>query len=258
MVGSVVVNGVMGFVYCILLLFSASSLDLLLSTPTGFPFMQIYLDATQSRAGATVMSVMVILIATAATIAGTMSTSRTLWAFARDKATPFDEYLSHVSPTKQIPVRAIVVVTALQGLLGLIYLGNVTAFNAILSMAIIGLYLSYSLPIFYMLFYGRQSLREQDYGPFRLKPLIGIVLNVISLIWMVVVMVFSTFPTTIPVTAQNMNYSIVVMVGWVAFGAAYYVLVGRYKFVVPMTDVCVIRDIQVPSASFEKGDSMGT
>lgn len=62
MVGSVVANGLMGLVYVVVLLFSTGSLETLLATPTGFPFMQIYLDATKSRAGATVISLTLITV----------------------------------------------------------------------------------------------------------------------------------------------------------------------------------------------------
>ncbi|KAH8890093.1 amino acid transporter [Thozetella sp. PMI_491] len=248
MVGSVVVNGLMGFIYVIVLLYSAGSLDNLLATPTGFPFMQIYLDATQSRAGATVMSIMLILIAIAATVAGIASTSRTLWAFARDKATPFDTYFSGVNESLKIPVRAVVLVSVLQLILGFIYLGNTTAFNAILSMAIIGMYLSYTLPVVYMLLFGRRKDSKHQFGPFRLGKVLGITMNIIGLIWMVVVMIFSTFPTVMPVTAQNMNYSTVVMAGWLLFGLIYYILFGRFKFDVPLGEVSVISDTELPDA----------
>ncbi|KPM38496.1 hypothetical protein AK830_g8056 [Neonectria ditissima] len=242
MVGSVVVNGVIGFVYCIILLYCSSSLDSLLQSRTGFPFMQIFLDATQSRAAATIMSLMPVLIATAATVAGVASTSRTLWAFARDRATPFDRFFSAVNPKLQVPVNAVALVLVLQVLLGLIYLGNATAFNAILSMAIIGLYLSYFLPIFYMTFYGRSTLKKSEYGPFRLPGFVGVVANVVGMVWMIVVIVFSTFPISLPVTPQNMNYSVVVLAGWATFGAVYYYWMGKNKYEVPLTDLAVILD----------------
>lgn len=240
MVGSVIANGIMGFAYVIVLLYSASSLESLISTPTGFPFIQIFLDATQSHAAATVMSLMPVLIATAATVAGTASTSRTFWAFARDKATPFHEYFSHVNPKLQVPVRAVTFVLILQVLLGLIYLGNATAFNAILSMAIMGLYVSYFLPIFYMMFFGRRTLKRSDYGPFRLPRALGTVANVVAMIWMAVVIIFSTFPLTMPVTAQSMNYSSVVMAAWGVFGAVFYYTRGKNAYEVPLTDLAVI------------------
>ncbi|KAK1979901.1 amino acid permease-domain-containing protein [Colletotrichum cereale] len=224
MVGSVVVNGLMGLVYGTILV-----------------------DATRSRAGATVLSVMIILTAVAATVAGITSTSLTLWAFARDKATPYDGYLSKVNRRQRIPVHSVVLVTVLQMLLGFIYLGNATAFNAILSMAIIGMYASYIVPIVYMLACGRKNLSPSGYGPFTLGPVLGPVLNIISLTWMTVVIVFSTFPSVMPVTPQDMNYSVVVMAGWLFFGVAYYLSFGKKKFEVPAVAGNVVNGVSVPA-----------
>lgn len=235
MVGSVVVNGLMGLAYTMVLLYSSSTTDLL-GSPLNFPFIQIYLDATKSRAGTTAMAALVLYTAIAAATAGVMSTSRTLWAFARDRATPFDCQLSHVDAKLQVPVRAVVVAVVLQALLGFIYLGNTTAFSAILSMAIISMYLSYTLPIAYMLLYGRRRLARHEFGPFSLGPVVGVVFNLVSIAWMLVAIVFSTFPTTMPVTPTTMNYSSVVLAGWVLFGAVYYSLWGKHKFNMPMAD----------------------
>ncbi|KAH7396336.1 amino acid permease [Pyrenochaeta sp. MPI-SDFR-AT-0127] len=236
MVGSVTVNGVLGLAFAIMLLYSTGPLDSLLTTPTGLPFIQIFLDATKSNAGATIMSAILLIIAIAASIAAITSTSRTLWAFARDKATPFDAYFSYVNPKSQIPVRAVLVVTILQMLLGFIYLGSSTAFNAVLSMAVLGLYASYLIPIVYFMIYGRPNFTARDFGPFRLPKGMGLALNLLSCAWLVLAMVFSTFPIFMPVSAQNMNYSIVVMMGWVVIGGVYYFASGRRKFEVPVVD----------------------
>lgn len=249
MIGSVVANGFMGLVYGIMLLFSTSSLASLLETKTGFPFMQIYYDVTKSRAGASVMSLVISATATAATVAGVTSTSRTLWAFARDRATPYDRYLSKVNKSTQIPVRSVVLVTVLQMLLGFIYIGNTTAFNAILSMSIIGMYASYMIPIIYMLIFGRKTLSPSEYGPFKLGSALGPVLNVISLVWIVVVIIFSTFPSAMPVTPQNMNYSVVVIAGWLFFGIIYYVGFAKKKFEVPVVGCNVVTGIPVAESS---------
>ncbi|KAI4594694.1 hypothetical protein KJ359_007497 [Pestalotiopsis sp. 9143b] len=246
MVGSVVVNGVIGVAYCVVLLFSISSLEDILATPTGFPFMQIYLDATKSRAGATVMSLLLIIIAATANVACVTSASRTAWAFARDKALPFDKIFCRVSRKHQVPSNAVILVTAIQALLGFIYLGNTAAFNAILSMAIIGLYLSYTLPIVYMLLYGRRRGSTHHSGPFRLAKPLGITLNVIGIMWMTLVVIFSTFPGTMPVTPENMNYSSVVMVGWLIGGFLYYVARGKKKYGVPHVSVAMVTSISIP------------
>ncbi|KAH7079521.1 amino acid permease [Paraphoma chrysanthemicola] len=236
MIGSVTVNGILGLGYCIMLLFCTGPLEALLATPTGLPFIQIFFDATKSRVGTTLLSLTITLIAVAATSAGITSTSRTFWAFSRDRATPFDRYFSHVNPKSQIPVRSIIVITILQMLLGFIYLGNSTAFNAILSMAVLGLYASYLMPIVYFMIFGRPNFAAHEFGVFRMPKGLGLALNILSCAWLILAMVFSTFPTFMPVTPQNMNYSTVVMVGWVVLGGIYYFTRGQKKFQVPVVD----------------------
>jgi choline transport protein len=129
----------------------------------------------------------------------------------------------------------VVCITILEGLLGFIYIGNTTAFNAILSMAILGMYESYLLPIVYMLLYGRKQGRV--FGPFRLGRIGGFLTNIIAICWLVFAMIFSTFPNFEPVNAQNMNYSTVVLGGWLFFGALYYFLSGRKQYSGPLSEV---------------------
>ncbi|CAD6442152.1 0253d708-9c43-4fb6-a098-87eff587cd46 [Sclerotinia trifoliorum] len=102
MVGSVAVNGILGLGYCILLLCSLGDLDELLASPTGFPFMQLYQNVTNNKAGATILILAVCSIAVAANAAGCTSTSRTYWTFARDSAIPYPKYFAHISPTTQV------------------------------------------------------------------------------------------------------------------------------------------------------------
>lgn len=236
MVGSVVVNGIMGFGYCLMLLFSLGDLDDLLASATGFPFMQLFLNVTNSAAASTIFTLIISLIAVAANSAGLTSTSRTAWAFARDSALPYSNYFSHIDTSKNVPTRMIVLITVLQMLLGFIYLGSSTAFNAVLSMAILGVYASYLLPIVYMVIYGRGH-GEHAQGYFKLSKAVGTAVNVIAIVWLIVAMIFSTFPNYEPVTPENMNYSIVVMGGWMVLGALYFVIWGRHSYSGPVIEV---------------------
>lgn len=233
--GSVIANGILGFIYCLVLLFGLGDLDSLLESTTGFPFMQLFLDTTNSKAGATVMSLVPTLIAVAANAAGLASTSRTFWAFARDDAVPASKFWAHVDTRLKIPVRMILLVSGLEMLLGFVYLGSTTAFNAVISMAIIGMYLSYALPIAYMLFCGRGRNAPQP-GPFKMGRTVGAVTNMVALLWLVLAMFFSVWPNFYPVTAENMNYSIVVLTGWVVIGAVYFLVWGRRVYEGPVVE----------------------
>lgn len=233
MIGSVMINGVIGLVYAIVLLFSLGDLESLLQSKTGFPFIQLFLNITGSPAGATVLALCITLTAMAANAACVTSTSRTAWAFARDSGLPASEFFAEVSPTLKVPVHMVLVVGLLQMLLGFIYLGSSTAFNAVLSMAILGMYASYISPIVFMFIYGRRKsasiFRGLGSGSFNLGPRWGPVVNIAAILWLLIGIVFSTFPTVEPVTPENMNYCIVVTMGWMLIGGVYYYLLGGKK-----------------------------
>jgi choline transport protein len=198
--------------------------------------MQLYLNVTKSQAGASILTCIICCTAVAANSAGLTSTSRTAWAFARDSALPFSKYFAHIDETKAVPRRMIVLVSVLQMLLGLLYLGSYTAFNAVLSMAILGVYASYLIPIVYMLAYGRRG-NGIEFGWFKLGKTVGPLLNVIAILWLLLAMIFSTFPSYEPVTSMNMNYSIVVMGGWLILGAIYFAIWGRKNYCGPVLEV---------------------
>ena len=52
---SVLINGALGFAMCIALLFCLGDLDAALATPTGYPFIEVYRNASGSRVGGTAM-----------------------------------------------------------------------------------------------------------------------------------------------------------------------------------------------------------
>jgi len=245
MIGSIAINGAMGVGYVTMLLFSAGSLERILNTPYRLPFIQIYYDATHSVVGTTFMVLVSALTAIAAAAAGMTSASRTLWSFARDDATPFHSWIGHIQTKLKIPVNAVLVVFVLDLLLGLLYLVNPTASNAILSMSATGMYLSYLMPVVCMLIWGRSKLQPSDYGPFKLGKVLGIFLNLAAIIWMVFSIIFSLFPGSLPVTSENMNYSVAVMSGWIILGAVHFALIGRKKFKMPVVAATVVEGMEV-------------
>jgi choline transport protein len=171
------------------------------------------------------MTMIVTIIAITANSASLTSTSCTAWAFARDSGVPFSGHFALVDGKVNIPKRMVVLVTIMQMLLGFLCLANYTAFNAALSMAILGMYTSYILPIIYMALYGRKD-SKLVFGPFKLGKIFGLFVNIVAIAWLVIAVVFSTFPNFEPVTPDNMNYSVVVISVWVLFGARYFVSFG--------------------------------
>ena len=85
---SVIFNGFLGLATLIATLICADNLDDALKSRTGFAFMAIFQQATQSVAGAMIMSIIVFLMQMFAAIGIMAATSRVLWSFARDHGVP--------------------------------------------------------------------------------------------------------------------------------------------------------------------------
>ena len=91
MVTTTLLNGSLGFAIVIAVLFVTIDITAALESPTGvlgYPFMQIFYDATGSKAGSSVLIAIMIIMSIAATIAFIATASRLIWAFARDRGLP--------------------------------------------------------------------------------------------------------------------------------------------------------------------------
>lgn len=80
---TIFLNGALGFAMMMVILFCIGNVDDALKTPTGYPFIEIFRNATQSNAGATAMASILIALIIFATFGYVASASRQLWAFAR-------------------------------------------------------------------------------------------------------------------------------------------------------------------------------
>lgn len=163
----------------------------------------------------------------------TTAASRTTWAFARDNAIPGSSLFARVNTTLSVPIWSIALLTLVQALLGLINLGSSSAFVAFTSAGVIGLALSYGLPIFISVLHGR---REVSRAPWNCGTIVGWTVNLLSLAWIAFELVLFSMPTALPVTSVSMNYASVVIVGFFAISVAWYFVYARkreYPYVLP-------------------------
>lgn len=97
MIFTTIANGAMGFVMLVTFCSVLGSVDDALASPTRQPYLYVFYNCTGSRAGASMMGFIVILIATFCNLSITATSSRQLFAFARDKGVPFHEFFAYVS-----------------------------------------------------------------------------------------------------------------------------------------------------------------
>lgn len=94
------INGTFGLVMIITLCFAVGDVAEILETPTGYPFIQIFYNTTQSLPATNTMTAIVIIVFTAAVISECATSSRQLWSFARDGGLPFSSFFARVRTSK--------------------------------------------------------------------------------------------------------------------------------------------------------------
>ena len=96
MIATAVLNGVLGFAALIAILFCAGNVADAEMSPTGYPFIEIFYQATNSAGGATAMVCVILALVFFASIGLIATASRMTWAFARDNGLPGSNWLSKV------------------------------------------------------------------------------------------------------------------------------------------------------------------
>lgn len=153
----------MGFLFILSFLFCIQDFDATITTVTGFPVMQIMVDCV-GNTGAIVLMVMLIIACWQCGFASVTANSRMIYAFSRDGAMPGSKHWHKIHAKTQVPLNAVWLSILIASLLSLPALGNSAAFTAITSVATIGLYISYAVPIFAKLVNKKQFVR----GPLHL------------------------------------------------------------------------------------------
>ncbi|KAK5167046.1 uncharacterized protein LTR77_007775 [Saxophila tyrrhenica] len=151
--GSMLINGAVGFVTMVTILYCLGDIERVANSATGYPFIQIFYDSTRSIPGATVMAAVVLSLTWACAMGITTTASRMTWSFARDNGLPASKWLAKVDKRTKVPVIACLTVTGIAALLTLIYIGSETAFNDVISLTITGFYGSYFLPASLLLYH---------------------------------------------------------------------------------------------------------
>lgn len=204
LVMSVLIGFVTCFAFLIAVLFCVQDLDAVVNTPTGVPILEIFYQATNNKAAATCLGVVIYGTQIFSGISLITETSRSVYAFARDGAFPkyTNEYLMKVSKTLDVPVIAMLFVCVIAAGLICILFGSSTAFFTVMDIATTGLYISYFMCV--AVFMVRRKHKIAGYynlGKWALW------CQIPACLYLFFCIIFMFFPTTIPVDAGNMNYN---------------------------------------------------
>ncbi|PWY80395.1 amino acid permease [Aspergillus sclerotioniger CBS 115572] len=205
MVWGLVLNAILAFGFAIALLYTMGDFQKALNSATGYPIIEIFYAQTGSKAAASAMMLPILLSGCYSSFNVLASVSRLTWAFARDEGFPFSSFFAYVSPRYKIPLRSLFLVTTITILIALINIGSSAAFNAVLSLDTLALYISYLVPVLFMLIKRIHAPGDINWGPFTLGRF-GIPINVFAVLYGTYITIFLPWPETQPVTASSMNY----------------------------------------------------
>ncbi|KAG7087805.1 hypothetical protein E1B28_013746 [Marasmius oreades] len=225
-VWQVPIGMVTGVVFMLPIVFTLPDIPTLIAVPGGQPTGVMFTMIMGSRGGGFGMWFIVFVIGIFCGISICCAASRATWAFARDKALPFHEFFAGVSPKNGVPLNAYLLSILIQLLLGLIYLGSPTAFNAFVGVAVMCLGASNAMPIVISLGNRRKNVRDSSFALGKL----GLPVNLIAVVWIVFEIVLFSMPAVVPVTPATMNYASVVFVGFGVFSGVWYMISGKHHY----------------------------
>ncbi|EAU36667.1 predicted protein [Aspergillus terreus NIH2624] len=240
MIWTLILNGSTGLVMIVTFAFCVGDIDHVLESQTGFAFIQVFLNSTGSVRAATGMTVVIMVMQFCAAISNVATTSRQIYAFARDKGLPFSNFLSKVNPTFTVPLNALCVSLVIVSLLSLINIGSSVAFNAIMSLGTAALLSSYIISITCVRIrrWRKQPLPPARWSMGRFTPFV----DTVSILVLIVVWVFSFFPLTAHVNPTNMNWGVVIFGGVILLGMVHYQLRAKKVYKGPVTRVNVMTE----------------
>jgi amino acid transporter len=232
-------NGIMAIIFLVTYLFSIDNLEAAVTDPSGFPFLYVFKSAL-SLAGVNALTIIVLLIVSAANVNFGASTARQTFAFARDRGLPFSDWISRVDHGKEIPANAILLSCIISALLSLINVGSLTAFNAIISLQVVSLMFTYACSlscILYRRLFHQELLPTARWSLGRWGPAV----NIIALAYTLFSFFWSFWPANVEVTAGNFNWSAVLFSSVFMMSLIMYFVQGRKVYKGPVTQIVTPR-----------------
>lgn len=101
------------------------------------------------------------------------------------------------------------------------------------SIATIGLYIAYALPIFFRVTLARKSFRP---GPFSLGRY-GVVVGWTAVLWVATISVLFSLPVEYPITKETLNYTPVAVGGLLIITIGSWMVSARHWFKGPVTNI---------------------
>ncbi|KAF7977853.1 hypothetical protein HWV62_2615 [Athelia sp. TMB] len=218
----------LGWILLIAASFATTSVSDLLTTTLPLPMGQLFLNTLGKKGMLTLWSFIIVVQYVTGAAQG-VDASRVIFAFARDNALPGSRWWKQINSRTQTPIHAVWFVMVGAAICGLLGFSN-AALSSLAGAAVIGLYVSYALPILLRITSGRDKLVP---GPFSLGKWY-LPIGAVAVAWVMFIIVLLLFPSFQTVTPQDMNYAVVIIMAVFLFAAVSWMVSARKWFIGPV------------------------
>jgi amino acid transporter len=161
-------------------------------------------------------------------MASVTANSRMIYAFSRDGAIPGSKFWHHINPRTRTPSRSIYFAVVFAFILAIPSMWSTVAYGAVISIAVIGLYIAYVIPTLLRRLAGDSFTP----GPWNLGKWSAAV-GWIGVVWVGIITVLFVLPTASPITWHNFNYTIVAVGVVLAYAGIFWLVSARKWFTGP-------------------------
>ncbi|KAF7827746.1 amino-acid permease BAT1-like protein [Senna tora] len=238
-ISAIGISVIVGWGYILGITFAVTNVPYLLSEDNdagGYAIAEIFYLAFKSRYGNGVGGIICLgVVAVAIFFCGmssVTSNSRMAFAFSRDGAMPLSSVWHKVNK-QEVPINTVWLSVSISFCMALTSLGSTVAFDAMVSIATIGLYIAYALPIFF-----RVTLAQKSFvpGPFNLGRY-SIIVGWIAVLWVATISVLFSLPVSYPITLETLNYTPVAVGCWLLLVVSYWIVSARHWFKGPVANI---------------------
>ncbi|HXA43156.1 MAG TPA: amino acid permease [Candidatus Solibacter sp.] len=225
---SIVVSLVAGWILLLGVTFAIQDYGKELASATGAPPAQIFIDSL-GQTGGLILLFIVVVAQFFCGMSSVTANSRMIYAFSRDRALPGSQFWHKINKRTRTPTNSIWLAAVGAFILGLPYLYSPVAYAAVISIAVIGLYIAYGIPIFLRL---RAGSSFQP-GPWNLGTW-GRPVAMVAVGWIMFISILFVLPQVAPINITTFNYAIVAVAAVVLYSGGYWMLSARKWFKGPV------------------------
>ncbi|ORY75312.1 amino acid/polyamine transporter I [Leucosporidium creatinivorum] len=236
----------LGFFVLISASFAIVDVGSLVDSDLAMPMAQLLYNILGKK-GMLVVWCLIIVVQFNTAAAQMVDASRVVFAISRDGALPGSRFMKQINRWTTTPVYAVLFVAVGSGLLGLLAL-NEQAGLALFSVAVIGIYVSYAIPILLRCLPAGQRAMESRKGPFSLGSS-AVPLGIVATAWVIFIVIVLLFPSNPNPAAPDMNYAVVILAFILGGAILAWVVSARHWFTGPVRTISAAVPVEVEEKS---------